>query len=150
MKGDAPRRSGVWYTRGLRFECRPDCGACCVNHGDYSHVYLDSDEALALAGELGLSLEAFCERYTEVDDGDLVLRMDRPECPFLDGSRCTVYAARPTQCRTFPFWPEHLTSRRRWSALRSFCPGIGRGDLIPAETIRETAAVHATRHEEDG
>jgi Fe-S-cluster containining protein len=62
--------------------------------------------------------------------------MDGPDCPFLDGSRCSVYGARPAQCETFPFWPENLKTKKRWNELASFCPGIGRGDFVPVETIR--------------
>ncbi|MDH3786362.1 MAG: YkgJ family cysteine cluster protein, partial [Acidobacteriota bacterium] len=122
---------------------------CCRNHDNYSYVYLDSAEAVAISGHLGISLEAFCERYTAVEDGDLILRMDQPDCPFLDGARCSIYESRPTQCRTFPFWPENLTSRKRWNDLAGFCPGIDRGTLIPVETILTTAQEHETRHDEE-
>ena len=80
-----------WIRRGLRFECQPDCGACCTNHDDYAYVYLDEGEVEALAAELDLPVDAFRRRYTEDDDGWTVLRMDQPDCPFLDGTRCGVY-----------------------------------------------------------
>ena len=60
-----------------------------------------------------------------------------PLRPFLEGARCTVYEARPSQCGTFPFWPENLKSRADWDELGTFCPGIGQGDLIPLHAIRE-------------
>ena len=116
-----------WYADGLRFECQPDCGACCVNHGDYAYVYLDPADVRRLTRSLRLPRREFLERFTTKDGDALALRMDQPACPFLDGVRCTVYRARPTQCRTFPFWSENLTSRRRWRALSRFCPGIDRG-----------------------
>jgi Fe-S-cluster containining protein len=40
--------------------------------------------------------------------------MGEDACAFLDGARCTVYEARPTQCRTFPFWKENLRRRGSW------------------------------------
>jgi Fe-S-cluster containining protein len=125
----------VWYTRGLRFECQPDCANCCVNHGDYAYVYLENNDARRLARHLGLKLAEFKERYTEAEDEYLILRMDRPACPFLEGRRCTVYPARPTQCRTFPFWENSLTSRSAWKRLRGFCPGIDQGELHPLRLI---------------
>jgi len=129
-----------WYENGLRFECQADCGNCCVNHGDYDYVYFDGDDQQRLAGYLGLSVEAFQQRYTELDQGQRVLRMDQPQCPFLDGTRCTVYPVRPTQCRTFPFWDENLASRAKWNRLREFCPGIGKGPRHPLSVIRNHLA----------
>ena len=66
-----------------------------------------------------------------IDDGSRVLRMDQPDCPFLEGSRCGIYPVRPVQCRTFPFWSENLSNRRSWTRLRRFCPGIDKGEKHP-------------------
>ena len=129
-----------WYSEGLHFECQPDCGACCTNHEDYAYVYLEGDDVDCLTAFLEIEEELFFERYTSLDEGYLVLRMDQPECPFLEGKRCTVHAARPTQCRTFPFWEETLATRRRWSALRKFCPGIDRGERHSLQVIQSHIA----------
>lgn len=124
-----PEAAEPWYGEGLRFECRPDCAACCVNHGTHTYVYLEGDDAERLAQHLKLDRELFHSRYTKHEDGNTLLRMEDPDCIFLEGKRCGVYEARPTQCRTFPFWPENMKSPERWSALRSFCPGIDQGPL---------------------
>lgn len=129
--------SEPWYASGLRFECRPDCGACCSNHDDYSYVYLDDEDPTRIAAHLGLTREEFLGRYTQTDDGHVVLRMDQPACPFLDGARCTIYPVRPRQCRTFPFWPETLRSPTAWRKLRRFCPGIDHGPLHGLLAIKE-------------
>jgi len=133
----AGSESRPWYTEGLRFECQPDCGACCTNHDDYAYVYLNSGEPERLAELLGLSVEAFQDRYTEVVDRHIVLKMDYPDCPFLSGSRCSVYPARPGQCRSFPFWEENLVDLDSWERVHKFCPGIDRGPLLSLPTIDE-------------
>jgi len=63
--------------------------------------------------------------------------MNGRSCPFLEGTLCSVYEARPLQCRTFPFWPELLETEARWRRLARFCPGIGRGELVSLRAIRE-------------
>ena len=52
---------------------------------------------------------------------------------------CTVYESRPTQCRTFPFWPEHVGTRGGWRKLKSYCPGIGQGDFVPLQAVQRIA-----------
>ena len=119
---------------GLRFACQPDCGACCSRPGQ---VRLDRSEARAMAAALGLGQAEFRRRWV-LNAGGALRLVDGPDgaCPFLgEDRRCRVYAARPAQCRRYPFWPELLAdaSTWEWEALR--CPGIGQGPLIPAEAI---------------
>jgi Fe-S-cluster containining protein len=137
-----PRGAGLgpWYADGLRFECQADCGLCCTNHGRYAYVYLDGEDLPRLAAHCELTQDEFRDRFTTVDEGYVVLRMDTPNCPFLDGSRCTVYEARPAQCRSFPFWEEHLDSKRAWNRTEEFCPGINRGPVHSLSMIRERLA----------
>ena len=127
-----------WYADGLHFECQEECGRCCSNHGDYSFVYLDEPDIRALSEFFGLKRKQFLTRYTKKDDGFVVLRMDAPACPFLEGYRCSVYEARPVQCRTFPFWEEHLESPEVWDRTEEFCPGINRGRRHPLKKIRHS------------
>ena len=48
---------------------------------------------------------------------------DSYDCIFFDRNKngCSVYEARPLQCRTFPFWDYF---RHRIDELKSECPGI--------------------------
>ena len=67
-------------------------------------------------------------RLVERDDGG---------CIFLgQDMKCQVYEARPKQCRTYPFWPELLADETSWEWEGIKCPGIGKGDMIPAAEIR--------------
>jgi Fe-S-cluster containining protein len=51
---------------------------------------------------------------------------------------CKVYRSRPSQCRTWPFWPDNLESRRAWVMAKKHapCPGMDQGKLVPIEQIR--------------
>jgi Fe-S-cluster containining protein len=113
----------------LRFECT-ECGDCCTNRGDYAYVYVNREEVRQLAAHLELTTQAFRRRYTFRDeDGWTQLQVRDRACVFLDAEsrRCTVYAARPVQCRTFPFWPGFVRKGRWTGDVRRLCEGIGRG-----------------------
>ncbi len=115
-------------SEGLRFECTL-CGRCCTNHGDYAHVYLSGPDVVGLARNRGLSVSAFEREYTFVDeDGWTQLKIRDGGCVFLqkDGG-CGVYGARPTQCRTFPFWRDFVEKGEWTPEVRQICEGIGRG-----------------------
>ncbi len=123
--------------KGLRFECTM-CGGCCTSRGEYAHVYLNADEQRALADELSLSLAEFRRQYTFTDEfGWTQLRFDTQACIFLEPetNRCTVYGARPTQCRTFPFWRD-MVANGAWTAdARKLCEGVGSGPLHSPESV---------------
>jgi Fe-S-cluster containining protein len=48
---------------------------------------------------------------------------------------CGVYAARPLQCRTWPFWPGNLASEEQWNAAAVRCHGMNRGRKFSSEEI---------------
>lgn len=128
-----------WYGKGLRFECT-QCGNCCRNHGAYSYVYLSEREVAAIAARVGLTRPDFLSRYCVIEDGWTVLRMDSPACPFLGSdNRCGIYAVRPKQCATWPFWKENLVESEWHGAVKECCPGIGSGPLVDAATIDRLA-----------
>ena len=141
--------STPWYSEGLRFECT-GCGNCCRNHGEYGYVYLMPPEVTALAELLDLDEATFLERWCTEEEGWTLLRMDQPQCPFLseEGS-CTVYAARPMQCRTWPFWEENLASATAWEATKLVCPGIGKGVRVEWQEAAEIARRNEAWYEEE-
>ena len=121
----------AWYGEGLRFSCT-QCGHCCTTSG---YVWVTRREALRLADHLGLSLRDFGRRYLRLVEGRHAL-IDRADgaCIFWDEG-CKVYAARPDQCATFPFWKENLVTPDAWRETAEECEGIGDGDLYPPEEI---------------
>ncbi|CAI5742347.1 unnamed protein product [Hyaloperonospora brassicae] len=120
----------------LRFRCT-ECGKCCTGRG--GRVRVNDRELQDLAEATNLSraeLERSCTR-TIVEDGadghkktQVVLKQttDDRQCIFLHGSKCSVYQARPTQCRTFPWWPQHLVSDYDWRLAAKDCEGISVDD----------------------
>lgn len=118
---------------GLRFECT-GCGDCCRSRGRKSYVYTALDERRRLAKHLGMRTAAFTRKYCEKSGDFWHLKDPSSDCLFLDGARCTVYAARPSQCRTFPFWAENLGARGWTPDVKRDCEGLDRGRRFkPAE-----------------
>ncbi|HMN68016.1 MAG TPA: YkgJ family cysteine cluster protein [Bdellovibrionales bacterium] len=135
-----------FWAEGLRFECQ-GAGGCCISRGGYGAVYLTIDDRRRLAAELELGTALFTRRYCERSSGVWKLKEPGPECVFLAGSKCSVYTARPTQCRTWPFWPEVLNARAWTGEVAALCPGIGKGRLWTAAEI-ETQLNDQKRSEE--
>ncbi len=135
-----------WYDRGLRFSCT-QCGNCCT--GPPGTVWFTSEEGRKIAAKLGVETAEFYARYAHKVDGRWSLRElpangKKFDCVFLDRTSadgktgCSIYAERPAQCRTWPFWPENLTSRATWEAVKRCtpCPGMDNGTMVPVDRIR--------------
>jgi Fe-S-cluster containining protein len=117
--GDDP----AWYGEGLRFECT-QCGRCCT--GGHGFVWLADRDILAMAAHLGTTIDDFGRRYVR-RVGEHYALLESPAdgaCVFLAGDRCSVYDARPVQCRRFPFWDRLLASPERWREAAAECEGI--------------------------
>jgi len=124
----------IWYEDGLRFACQA-CGRCCIDHGSYAWVFLHEGDDKRLSRALDMDLETFYRTYTRVEDGFVTLINRGDRCVFLEDGKCMVYATRPIQCSTWPFWPENL-NRRVWrSEIQPSCPGVGKGRLYTVEEI---------------
>jgi len=102
---------------------------------------LAPDDVERMAAHEGLTRRKFLSRYCETDvDGDL--RLSTPagkHCHFLTEAGCSIHQVKPLQCRTFPFWPEHVANKRAWKNLKQYCPGIGVGEVLATEQIRADA-----------
>lgn len=125
--------SRPWWSDGVRFECQ-GTGRCCVSRGDYGYVYLTLADRQRLARHLGLPTREFTRRYCGKTGGHFHLKEVDGPCRFLDGTRCSVYEGRPSQCRTWPFWPENMRPKA-WTEVAAFCPGIGKGRVYSSMEI---------------
>ena len=102
---EIPPSQSPWYREGLSFECTR-CGDCCRGPG---YVWVNREEIANLASFLELTPEAFGRRYLRRVERRLsLIDNDDGDCIFWENG-CTVYSARPTQCRTFPFWSMEMT-----------------------------------------
>ncbi len=122
----------------FRFECQSGCTNCCTQPGE---VYLTEDDVTRIAAYLEADPEEFRDAYCETDgSGDLQLQTPKHKaCHFLLEEGCSIHEVKPLQCRTFPFWPQHVRHRRAWKRLSGNCPGIGVGPIIPVEEVRSAA-----------
>jgi Fe-S-cluster containining protein len=124
-----------WYSAGLRFECT-QCGDCCT--GAPGFVWVNAEEIAALAKLRGMKLAEFEKQYVrKVGVRRSLVELPNGDCIFFDGEKrkCTVYEARPRQCRTWPFWDSNLESPEDWKSTCEVCPGSGQGKLYDLEGI---------------
>ncbi len=123
-----------WFVDGLRFSCQ-GCGKCCTGPGGY--VWISKEEALIFAQRMNISLEQFFKKFVRSVHGKLSLIDNyRGDCIFMqEDGKCKYYFDRPTQCRTFPWWPEIITTEEVWNSNPYNCPGIGIGRLYSEEEI---------------
>ncbi len=110
MATQLKRGAETFWESGLRFECQGS-GHCCTSRGEYGYVYLTRDDRQQLAEHLELTPPEFMAKHCEVTEGHAHLKDPDKDCAFLEGKRCSVYAARPTQCRTWPFWAENMNAK---------------------------------------
>lgn len=131
-----------WYREGLRFECT-QCGDCCT--GAPGYVWVNKEEIQTLADEMGATdLELFEEQYVrKVGVRKSLQEFPNGDCVFFDpeARRCTVYGARPRQCRTWPFWSSNLKDRESWARTCEDCPGSGTGKLYTFDEIDQQRQV---------
>jgi Fe-S-cluster containining protein len=107
-------------------------------------VWVNKEDITALAAEVGLAVEEFEEKYVRlVGVRKSLHEYENGDCVFFDHKtrKCQVYAARPRQCRTWPFWDSNIRTPETWAATCEACPGSGKGKLYQLEQIREQAAV---------
>jgi Fe-S-cluster containining protein len=153
-----PQVPEPWYADGLGFTCT-QCGNCCT--GGPGVVWINREEIVRLADHLKITPEQTVERYCRKVDGRFSLTEFRNargeyDCVFLHEESserqekdaaghaksvvhtrrtCIAYAARPLQCRTWPFWAENLSSQSIWDRSSRRCPGMNQGKQYSLDGI---------------
>lgn len=130
--------SKTWWSTGVKFECQGS-GNCCLSRGEYGFVFLTREDRKRMADHLKMNLRDFTKKYCDKTKGYFHLKetSERDECLFLKQKKCGIYQARPTQCRTWPFWPEVMNAKTWNKEVKNFCPGVGKGKLISPNEIQK-------------
>jgi hypothetical protein len=135
-------KTDPWYKEGLPFECT-GCGMCCT--GGPGAVWVSDKEVARIAEHLELSPVEFMKKYTRLIDGRRSLNEDPKtyDCVFLKENKCSLYHLRPKQCRTYPFWPQHLKSKKAWDEASKWCEGMNpSAKRVPLEEIEKQLHSH--------
>ncbi len=112
------------------FKCT-GCGDCCRWTGS---VLLTDRDISILASHMDVSESAFIADHTRLAPNRIQLALlDQPDgsCSLLKGDRCSIYDARPEQCRSFPF---------SWSVPEG-CPALD--ELMASQNSIEQARKNA-------
>lgn len=132
----------LWSPEGLRFKCT-GCGKCCS--GTPGYVWVNKQEIQDMAAFLQISEETFLKKYTrQVGNRIALLEVKKGQnfdCIFLKDKACSLYSVRPTQCRTYPWWKENISSKEGWEEAAQICEGINHpeGALFSPEEIESKA-----------
>ena len=109
-------------------------------------MFLSRTDIETLRKVLGVEREEFLRCYCREVALGVARRISLKEkinldCVFWETDGCTVYEARPLQCRSFPFWSSSLSSRDQWEDFSTHCPGIGRGRVHRRREIERWLAM---------
>ena len=105
--------------------CESCQGKCCT--GESGYIYVNKTEIEKIANHLELDVRDFVNKYLFKKMYKYSIKEkkigDSYECIFYDAlsNGCTIYEARPIQCKTFPFWDYY---KKRVDELKLECPGI--------------------------
>lgn len=136
-----------WFKETIEFSCTA-CGKCCKSKGS-NKVYLNDAETYSIAEHLRVSTTKFDEVYTDqrIDVKNRLLKTIKQhsikkQCLFLVDNKCSIYEVRPTQCRTYPFWPQIMIGPAEWTAEAHLCEGIKTKVSLPTDTLMKEQNLH--------
>jgi len=120
----------IMNEKGYNYSFNPNaceaCGGNCCT-GESGNVFVNQKEIEAISHFLELGISEFKEKYLEKRAYKFSLKEHMVEqshdCIFFDRKikGCGIYPVRPSQCRTFPFWPYFKNNEEE---LVQECPGI--------------------------
>lgn len=134
----------------MKFKCQRSGKCCTAPEGMF--VFLTKADIYRIEDATGLNpweistLKSFdSTRFSDMPGTYYVLNMEESgRCLFLKEGSCSINDAKPTQCRTWPFWPELVREPKRMKVASDFCDGIGKGEEIPYAKV-----LFSVREQED-
>jgi len=107
-------------------KCSACEGNCCI--GESGYIWITKQECEKLASYLNISLEELGIKYLlkvgyKYSIKEKQISQASYACEFFDleKKQCSIYEARPSQCRTFPFW-EYF--KNNIEEVKKECPAI--------------------------
>ena len=107
-------------------KCATCEGNCCI--GESGYIWITPKEIDTLAKHLNISINECFDKYLvkygyKFSIKEKQLSKNNFACIFFDleKKQCSIYEARPVQCRTFPFW-EHFKDNIQ--EVLDECPAI--------------------------
>ena len=145
---DTAKKTGnnPFYSQGLKFACTR-CSSCCRHESGYVFLSRKDLASLVLFFKTGQKafIETFCRWIPSLDDTEQLSLKEKSDfdCIFWSASAndsnggCSVYEARPLQCRAFPFWASIVYDKNSWKATARECPGMGKGTLHSGDSVEK-------------
>jgi len=136
-----------YHSTPIRFQCT-QCSQCCYGGKD-AYVRASTQEIEKIIRFMQIDTDEFETEYlVKLVDLGYGIRMKQSilaktmgkqgRCMLLsDEGKCSVYSVRPTQCRTYPFWPEILISEEKWNNEITRCEGINQGNVVEIAHIEQ-------------
>ncbi len=130
-----------WYIAGLNFGCK-QCGKCCSGPGE-GYIWVTRPEIKFIADFLKIPVRQLRHKFLKRIGlrTSIIEDAANRDCIFLQNingqKQCSIYPVRPNQCRTWPFWPENLSTPDAWNRTTEKCSGINRGRVRSFEEIEK-------------
>ncbi len=106
--------------------CSTCDGNCCI--GESGYIWINDGEINALSKYLKITTNELKAKYLFMVNNkysikEKLLSKNNYACAFfdVDKKQCSIYKARPSQCRSFPFW-EYF--KQNVDELKQECPAI--------------------------
>jgi len=117
----------VRYPALVRWICVRCTNSCRDLPGRKRNILLTPSDVRRIIGATKLTAKEFSTSSRGPAPYDRKMKKSRGKCIFLQGSRCSIYGARPLICRFYPFSLRPTRDNTFEIGFDSSCSGIGKG-----------------------